>query len=97
MPLPAKCALPWPSSGALSVTEFTERPTRAGAQQLVDHVNEVLTMHMGPDFTLVNLSVDFDDRATADQAESTIGEMDKTIKQRFPEVKRVFIEAEKRA
>jgi hypothetical protein len=26
-PFPAKCALPWPSSGALSVTEFTERPT----------------------------------------------------------------------
>jgi cation diffusion facilitator family transporter len=67
-----------------------------GAQVLVSHVNEVLTMHMGPDFILVNLSVDFADRATADQVESAIGEMDKSIKQRFPEVKRVFIEAEKR-
>jgi cation diffusion facilitator family transporter len=67
-----------------------------GSQVLVSHVNEVLTMHMGPDFILVNLSVDFVDRATADQVESAIGEMDKSIKQRFPEVKRVFIEAEKR-
>jgi cation diffusion facilitator family transporter len=67
-----------------------------GAQVLVSHVNEVLTMHMGPDFILVNLSVDFADRATADEVESAIGEMDKSIKQRFPEVKRVFIEAEKR-
>ncbi len=68
-----------------------------GAQVLVEHVNEVLTMHMGPDFILVNLSVDFVDRATADQIESAIGEMDKSIKQCFPQVKRVFIEAEKRS
>ncbi len=67
-----------------------------GAQILVQHVNEVLTMHMGPDFILVNLSVDFSDAASADQVESAIGEMDRAIKQRFPEVKRIFIEAEKR-
>ncbi|MEJ2456035.1 MAG: cation diffusion facilitator family transporter [Candidatus Thiodiazotropha sp.] len=68
-----------------------------GAQVLVEHVNEVLTMHMGPDFILVNLSVDFADQATAGQIESAIGEMDKSIKQRFPQVKRIFIEAEKRS
>jgi cation diffusion facilitator family transporter len=68
-----------------------------GAQVLVNHVNEVLTMHMGPDFILVNLSVDFVDQATAGQIESAIGDMDKSIKQRFPQVKRIFIEAEKRA
>lgn len=68
-----------------------------GAQALVQHVNEVLTMHMGPDYILVNLSVDFADRSTADQIETAIGEMDRSIKQRFPQVKRIFIEAEKRA
>lgn len=26
-----------------------------------EHVNEVLTMHMGPDFILANISVDFAD------------------------------------
>jgi cation diffusion facilitator family transporter len=67
------------------------------AQTSVEHVNEVLTMHMGPDFILVNLSVDFEDQATAERIESVIGEMDRAIKQRFPQVKRVFIEAEKRA
>lgn len=67
-----------------------------GSQVLVEHVNEVLTMHMGPDFILVNLSVDFAGRATSDQIESAIAEMDKAIKQGFPLVKRVFIEAEKR-
>lgn len=66
-------------------------------QALVQHVNEVLTMHMGPDFILVNLSVDFADLARAEQIESAISEMDQAIKQQFPQVKRIFIEAEKRA
>lgn len=67
-----------------------------GAQSLVQHVNEVLTMHMGPDFILVNLSVNFADQAKAGEIETAISEMDRAIKGRFPQVKRVFIEAEKR-
>lgn len=68
-----------------------------GVQALVEHVNEVLTMHMGPDFILVNLSVDFADHASADQVELLVGEMDRSIKLQFPQVKRIFIEAEKQA
>ncbi len=63
----------------------------------VDHVNEVLTMHMGPDFILATISVDFDDAITADEVEQNIAHMDRTIKAEFPQIKRVFIEAEKRA
>jgi hypothetical protein len=33
----------------------------AGSWKEIRHVNEVLTMHMGPDFILVNISVDFVD------------------------------------
>ncbi|MBT8435453.1 MAG: cation diffusion facilitator family transporter, partial [Gammaproteobacteria bacterium] len=62
----------------------------------VEHVNEVLTMHMGPDFILANISVDFTDTISAQQVETGIAEIDRAIKQRFPQVKRVFIEAEKR-
>ncbi|MCU7863433.1 MAG: cation transporter, partial [Candidatus Thiodiazotropha sp. (ex Lucinoma borealis)] len=62
----------------------------------IECVNEVLTMHMGPDFILANLSVDFRDSITADEVERTIGEMDGSIKEQFPQVKRIFIEAEKR-
>lgn len=62
----------------------------------VEHVNEVLTMHMGPQYILVNLSVDFFDRTTAGELERTITELDAQIKQDFPNVKRVFIEAEAR-
>ncbi len=60
----------------------------------VQHVNEVLTMHMGPQFILVNISVDFRDNATIPQIEEAIARMDAQIKAEFPRVKRVFIEAE---
>ena len=60
----------------------------------IEHVNEILTMHMGPDFILVNLSVEFADSASADDIEVIIGRMDRRIKQDYPKVKRVFVEAE---
>ncbi len=59
----------------------------------VDHVNEILTMHMGPDFILVNLSLDFRDQVPAGQVESIVVAIDKLVKQRFARVKRVFVEA----
>lgn len=60
----------------------------------VERVNEVLTMHMGPDYILVNLSVEFNDEIHTEQMESVIALIDKNIKQSFVNVKRVFIEAE---
>jgi cation diffusion facilitator family transporter len=62
----------------------------------VEHFNEVLTMHMGPDFILVTISIDFVDGIDADTVENTIADIDRRIKQVYPQVKRVFIEAEKR-
>lgn len=63
----------------------------------IQHVNEVLTMHMGPRFILVNLSVEFVDSASADQIEAVIAELDRDLKASLPRVKRVFVEAEARA
>jgi len=62
----------------------------------IQHINEILTMHMGPDFILANISVDFADTISAQQVEADIAAIDRSIKQTFPEIKRVFIEAEKR-
>ena len=62
----------------------------------IQHVNEILTMHMGPDFILANISVDFDDRISARQIEADIAAIDRHIKQAYPQIKRVFIEAESR-
>lgn len=63
----------------------------------VEHVNEVLTMHMGPDFILANISADFDDAVSSNRVEQTIADMNHRIKQAYPQIKRVFIEAEKRS
>jgi len=64
--------------------------------KVIEYVNEVLTMHMGPSFILVNLSVDFNDNISAKEVEETIALLDKTIKEKFPRVKRIFVEAEAR-
>jgi cation diffusion facilitator family transporter len=62
----------------------------------IDHLNEILTMHMGPDFILVNISVDFVDPITGEEIETTVAKLDEAIKKRFSNVKRIFIEAESR-
>jgi cation diffusion facilitator family transporter len=62
----------------------------------IDNLNEVLTMHMGPDFVLVNISIDFRDDIHAGDLEDMISRMDTQIKESFPSVKRVFVEAESR-
>ena len=62
----------------------------------VENVNEILTLHMGPDFILLNLSVDFADNLAAGDIETIVAEMDSKIKQSDPRIKRVFVEAEAR-
>ena len=62
----------------------------------IERTNEVLTMHMGPEYILVNVSADFAPSANSDEVENSIALLDKRIKKRFPEVKRIFVEAESR-
>ena len=64
------------------------------ATSSVERVNEVLTMHVGPEYILVNLSVEFNDEIRTQQMEKVISSIDKEIKQNYSNVKRVFIEAE---
>lgn len=66
------------------------------AHASVEYINEVLTLHMGPDFILVTISVDFADDCVVGAIETTIAEMDAQIKAAQPMVKRVFVEAEAR-
>jgi divalent metal cation (Fe/Co/Zn/Cd) transporter len=67
-----------------------------GDHAAVEHVNEILTMHMGPEDILVNLSVDFIEGATAEEVEASATQLDRRIKESLPRVKKVFIEAEAR-
>lgn len=58
------------------------------------HVNELLTMHMGPADILLTISVDFKDGITAEEIEASVSAMERAIKAAHPEIKRVFIEAQ---
>jgi cation diffusion facilitator family transporter len=81
-----------------SANQEVVQSIREMAKQIpeVVHVNEVLTMHMGPEFILVNLSVEFRDAVNADDVERCVARLDKDIKIQHPLVKRVFVEAEAR-
>ncbi len=87
----------------LLIGESANRSVVRGVREIiaaklnVNHVNEVLTMHMGPDFILANISVDFKNELTADEMEREIATIDFAIKQSYPQIKRVFVEAEKRS
>lgn len=60
----------------------------------VERVGEILTMHMGPQFILVNINVAFRPGERADAVAAATARLDRDIKARFPQVRRVFIEAE---
>ena len=60
----------------------------------VEKVNELLTMHMGPDFVLVNISIRFKRGKLTRELETVIQEIDGEIKAKHETVKRIFVEAE---
>jgi cation diffusion facilitator family transporter len=68
----------------------------AGSFREIEKVNELLTMHMGPDFILVNISLKFAPGTDATTIESTIDYMEDRIRQSYPGVKRIFTEVESR-
>jgi len=68
----------------------------AHKQDGIVHVNEVLSLHMGPEYILVTISVDFRDKLTASDIEQEIVMLDRIIKKQHKDVKRVYVEAEAR-
>lgn len=60
----------------------------------IKQTNELLTMHLGPDEILLNVSLDFEDQLSAEGVETAISEFETAIKLKFPSIRRVFIEAQ---
>ena len=60
----------------------------------VKGVNELRTMHLGPADVLVNISLDFDNTLSANDIERLISKMERDIKTAYPQVKRLFVEAQ---
>lgn len=68
----------------------------AGSIDAVEHVNDVLTMHMGPEYILVTISLDFRDDVRAADIERISAGLDCEIRANYANVKRVFVEARAR-
>ncbi|ABM04443.1 cation diffusion facilitator family transporter [Psychromonas ingrahamii 37] len=66
----------------------------ANSFEEVEKVNELLTMHMGPEFILVNISIRFKREQLTRELEEVIQSLDAAIKAEHRMVQRIFIEAE---
>ncbi len=65
-----------------------------GAGRPIKAINEIRTMHLGPEDVLVAASVDFHDGETSKSVEETTARLEREIRARFPEVRRLFIEVQ---
>jgi len=65
----------------------------ANAIPAVVEVKPPLTMHLGPDEVLLNLEIDFRPDATAAQITAAIERLEHDVRERHPEIGRIFIEA----
>ena len=57
-------------------------------------VNELRTLHRGPNEVLLTLSLDFENSMIVGQLEKVIADLEGIIRDRFPQVHRIFIEAQ---
>ncbi|RFD19198.1 cation transporter [Komagataeibacter melaceti] len=62
--------------------------------QGVERLNEIRSLHFGPHDVLVVISVDFRNDMSAGQVEIVVSALERQIKQQYPDVTRVFIEAQ---
>jgi cation diffusion facilitator family transporter len=58
----------------------------------VDEVVEVLTMRLAPDEVLVAARVDLDDTASGGDLEMHADEVDRRVRERYPEVRHIFLD-----
>ena len=63
----------------------------------IEQVNEVRTMHFGPSEILVLASADFVDDTLAGTVERIVSDVEDGMREEFPEVRRVYIEAQSTA
>lgn len=84
----------------LLIGESADKEVEAGIRDILQseekilHINEVLTLHFGPNDILLTISLDFVDKISSESIEQSISSLEYQIKEKFVEVKRVFIEVQ---
>ncbi len=66
----------------------------AGEQAGVRGVNDLLSMHFGPNDVFVALSLDFDDSLPAGEVERVVTRVERQVRAAHPIVSRIFVEAQ---
>lgn len=81
--------------GEAAAPEIVEKISEiVAAQDVIESLNEIRTLHRGPNDVLLALSVDYVDTILAGEVERTNTMLEFEIKEQFPVVKRLFIEVQ---
>jgi cation diffusion facilitator family transporter len=86
----------------LLIGEAANQDLSAGVRRMlqdhpdVESVNELRTVHLGPHEILAVVSLDFANGIPSEQVETTVSDLERQIRTRFPDVRRVYIEAQDR-
>lgn len=84
----------------LLIGESASRQSRRKIEQMVSvipgilKVNEIITLHHGPQSLVVCVSVDFEDTVSSAALEAAVSRLESEIRGELPEVSKVFIEAQ---
>ncbi len=85
---------------SLLIGEAASREVRDGIRRILAQertiisINEMLTMHLGPEEVLLTISLDFTDSISSSDVEEVISTLETRIKGKYPEIARIFIEAQ---
>lgn len=66
----------------------------AESDPVVVRIDNPLTMHLGPDQILLNLSIEFRKEVSGSELTAAIDRIERRIRERHPQVKRMFVESE---
>lgn len=81
--------------GEAASTEVTRDVRRIiGRFGEVRHINEVKSMHLGPNDILMVVSIDFHDNMTSVTVETTVTAIEKAIRKKRPQITRLFLEVQ---
>ena len=84
----------------LLIGESADKDVETGIRAILQseakilHINEVLTLHFGPNDILLTISLDFVDKISSESIEQSISSLEYQIKNKYIQVKRVFIEVQ---
>lgn len=90
-------------SKGLLIGEAASREVRDGIRRILGQernilsINEVLTMHLGPEDVLLTVSLDFSDVMSSADVEERVSALETKIKGKYPEIARIFIEVQSKA